>query len=48
LDEDLIDARIEVKRLIEQGLLDQAIAKINQINPELLDKSPDLYFELKR
>ena len=48
MDHELIDARIEIRRLIENGQIDIAIYQINRINPEILDSNPELYFELKR
>jgi len=48
MDEELIDARIEVKKLIERGQIEEAIRRINAINPEILDTNPELFFELKR
>ena len=37
MDNELIDARIEVRKLIEKGEIEEAIRKINVINSELLD-----------
>ena len=48
LDEELIDARIEVRKLIERGEVGEAIKRLNDINVEILDSNPDLYFELRR
>ena len=48
MDKDLVDSRIEVRRLIEKGKIDEAIKKINSINPEILDTHAELYFELRR
>ena len=48
MDHELIDARIEVRRMIESGEVEEAIKKVNRINPEILETNPELYFELKR
>lgn len=48
MDEELIDARIEVRKMIEKGLIEEAIRKVNAINSEILDSNPELYFEMKR
>ena len=48
MDDELIESRIEVRRLIEDGHLEQAIKRLNDINPEILDSNAELYFEMKR
>ncbi|CDW78082.1 glucose-induced degradation protein 8 homolog [Stylonychia lemnae] len=48
MDEDLIDHRIEIRRLLEKGQIEEAISKIDTLNPEILDQNVELYFELKR
>jgi glucose-induced degradation protein 8 len=48
MDHELIDARIEVRRMIENGDIDDAIKKVNCINPEILETNPELFFEMKR
>ena len=48
MDEELIDSRIQVRKLIESGNIQQSIRKINEINPEILETNSELYFELKR
>jgi glucose-induced degradation protein 8 len=48
MDHELIDARIEVKRMIENGDIEDAIKKVNSINPEILETNPELFFEMKR
>jgi hypothetical protein len=35
MDEELIDARIEIRKLIEKGSIEEAINKINNLNPEV-------------
>lgn len=34
--------------MIESGEVEEAIKKVNRINPEILETNPELYFELKR
>ena len=48
MDERLIDDRIEVRKMLENGQVESAIKKLNQINPEILDSDRELYFEMKR
>ena len=48
IDERLIDERIEVRKMIERGMIAEAITKLNEINPEILDSDRELYFEMKR
>ena len=48
IDFGLIDSRNEVRVLIEAGKVEEATRKINDINPELLEKNADLYFKLKK
>ena len=48
MDHELIDARIEVRRMIETGEIEEAIKKVNRIKPEILETNPEFYFELKR
>ncbi len=35
MDEDLIDARIEIRKLIERGSIEEAINRINNLNSEV-------------
>lgn len=44
MDEELIDARIDIRRLIEKGNIEEAINKINILNPEVKIKS--LFYHL--
>jgi hypothetical protein len=48
IDFGLIDSRNEVRVLIEAGKVEEATRKINEINPELLEKNSHLYFKLKK
>ena len=44
----LIDQRIVIRKLILDGLIEEAIKQINELNPEILDKNSSLLFELKK
>lgn len=35
MDEELIDARIEIRKLIERGSIEEAINRINNLNSEV-------------
>ena len=45
---DLIDERMDVRRMIEAGEISQAIKKIDEINELILSERPELHFELLR
>ena len=36
MDEELIDSRIEIRRLIEKGMIEEAINKIDNLNAEVM------------
>jgi len=46
--EELMDQRMQVRKFILGGRIKQAINLINEINPYILDKNPDLNFELRK
>jgi len=48
VDLDSIDLRIKIKELILQGSIQEAIALVNDIHPELLDNDRYLYFHLQQ
>ncbi|KAJ4368279.1 hypothetical protein N0V83_006635 [Neocucurbitaria cava] len=48
LEEESIQARVEIRRAIHAGDIDTAITKINDINPQILDTDPALHFALLR
>ena len=39
MDEELIDQRIEIRKMIERGNIEEAINKINSLNPEVTHNS---------
>ena len=48
MDFDLIDQRREIRILLQEGKIQEAIEKINDLNPEILDTNDVLYFQLKK
>lgn len=46
-DLNLMQPRIEVRQLILQGKIDQAIEKVNSINKDIFKKNSQIMFELK-
>ncbi|KAI8054461.1 CTLH/CRA C-terminal to lish motif domain-containing protein [Syncephalis plumigaleata] len=45
---DSIQARMEIRQAIQQGHIEDAIERINEQDPELLDAQADLYFKLQQ
>ncbi|RKP27558.1 CTLH/CRA C-terminal to lish motif domain-containing protein [Syncephalis pseudoplumigaleata] len=45
---DSIQARMEIRQAIQQGHIEEAIERINEQDPELLDAQADLYFKLQQ
>ena len=48
MDFDLIEKRREIRIMIQEGKIDEAIEMINDLNPEILDTNDELYFNLKK
>ncbi|KAF2645373.1 hypothetical protein P280DRAFT_441792 [Massarina eburnea CBS 473.64] len=48
LEEESIQARVEIRGAIHAGDIDTAINKINDLNPQILDTDPALHFALLR
>ncbi|KAL1597812.1 hypothetical protein SLS60_008299 [Paraconiothyrium brasiliense] len=48
LEEESIEARVEIRHAIHKGDIDTAINKINDLDPQILDKDPALHFALLR
>ncbi|ONL95759.1 protein GID8 homolog [Zea mays] len=44
----IIADRMEVKRAVQSGNVQEAIEKINDLNPTILDMNPQLYFHLQQ
>ncbi|KAI9295787.1 hypothetical protein K502DRAFT_324126 [Neoconidiobolus thromboides FSU 785] len=47
LDFGSIDERMRIRNAIQAGNVDEAIERTNDINPEILDTNPDLFFHLQ-
>jgi len=47
-DFDSIEERMTIRNAIQSGNIQQAIEKVNDINPEILDTNPSLYFHLQQ
>ncbi|CAA0825120.1 LisH and RanBPM domains containing protein [Striga hermonthica] len=43
-----ITDRIAVKKAVQSGNVEDAIVKVNDLNPEILDTNPQLYFHLQQ
>ncbi|KAL8832302.1 MAG: hypothetical protein Q9191_000356 [Dirinaria sp. TL-2023a] len=48
VDVDTVHERVEIRNLIYREKIQEAIEKINEINPQLLDQDPNLHFALLR
>ena len=47
-DEELLDKRVKIRNLILEDKIQDAINEINNINSEILEKNPNIHFELKK
>ncbi|KAJ5073473.1 hypothetical protein M0811_08590 [Anaeramoeba ignava] len=45
---DLIGERMEIRNTVNSGDIPQAIEKLNDFDPEVLDSDPKLYFHLQQ
>ncbi|KAF9739674.1 hypothetical protein PMIN06_012723 [Paraphaeosphaeria minitans] len=48
IEQESIEARVEIRQAIHKGDIDTAINKINDFDPQILDKDPALHFALLR
>lgn len=48
IDLESIEYRMGIKKAIQRGDVDEAISKVNDLNPEILDQNPDLFFHLQQ
>lgn len=48
IDLDSIEYRMGIKNAIQRGDVEEAIAKVNDLNPEILDQNPGLLFHLQQ
>ncbi|XP_072022063.1 glucose-induced degradation protein 8 homolog [Amphiura filiformis] len=47
-DLDMLADRVEIREAIQEGRIEEAIARVNDIHPELLDNDRYLYFHLQQ
>lgn len=45
---DLLDDRIKIREAVQSGLIDDAIDMTSNMNPDILDSKPHLYFHLQQ
>ncbi|ORY12276.1 hypothetical protein LY90DRAFT_708722 [Neocallimastix californiae] len=43
-----IEERMDIRNTIQSGNIDEAIEKVNDLDPEILDNNPKLYFHLQQ
>ncbi|RKP08702.1 CTLH/CRA C-terminal to lish motif domain-containing protein [Thamnocephalis sphaerospora] len=43
-----IQERLQIRQAVQRGDIEDAIERINDLDPELLDAQPDLYFKLQQ
>lgn len=43
-----IESRMNIREAIQRGDIEDAIEKVNDLNPEILDTNPSLYFHLQQ
>ncbi|KAF9462145.1 CTLH/CRA C-terminal to lish motif domain-containing protein [Collybia nuda] len=48
VDFDSIESRMEIREALQRGDVEDAITKVNDLNPEILDTNPALYFHLQQ
>ncbi|KAF8311274.1 lish motif-containing protein, partial [Clavulina sp. PMI_390] len=48
VDLDSIESRMNIREAIQRGEVEEAITKVNNLNPEILDTNPQLYFHLQQ
>lgn len=47
-DLDSIESRMSIREAVQRGDVEEAIEKVNDLNPEILDTNPQLYFHLQQ
>ncbi|KAJ3403249.1 phosphatidylserine decarboxylase [Chytriomyces confervae] len=48
VDLDSIEERMKIRAAIQEGRIDEAIERVNDLDPEILDTNPRLYFHLQQ
>ncbi|KAF5313020.1 hypothetical protein D9619_003458 [Psilocybe cf. subviscida] len=48
VDFDSIESRMDIREALQRGDVEDAITRVNDLNPEILDTNPGLYFKLQQ
>jgi len=48
VDFDSIESRMDIREALQRGDVEDAITRVNDLNPEILDTNPALYFRLQQ
>ncbi|KXN83659.1 hypothetical protein AN958_01225 [Leucoagaricus sp. SymC.cos] len=48
MDFESIESRMDIREALQRGDVENAITRVNDLNPELLDTNPALYFRLQQ
>jgi len=48
VDFESIESRMEIREALQRGDVEDAISRVNELNPEILDTNPQLYFHLQQ
>ncbi|EEB97584.1 hypothetical protein MPER_03066, partial [Moniliophthora perniciosa FA553] len=48
VDVDSIESRMRIREALQRGDVESAIDRVNELNPEILDTNPSLYFHLQQ
>ncbi|KAF8647922.1 hypothetical protein AX16_006454 [Volvariella volvacea WC 439] len=48
VDFDSIESRMNIREALQRGDIEDAITRVNDLNPEILDTNPALYFRLQQ
>ncbi|KAK7059040.1 hypothetical protein VNI00_001664 [Paramarasmius palmivorus] len=48
VDMDSIESRMRIREALQRGDVQNAIERVNELNPEILDTNPSLYFHLQQ
>ncbi|BEI82386.1 hypothetical protein CcaverHIS002_0302540 [Cutaneotrichosporon cavernicola] len=46
IDQDMIQERMEIRQAVEDGCVEEAVRRVNELDPEILDTNPPLLFHL--
>ncbi|KAK2461989.1 hypothetical protein APHAL10511_006452 [Amanita phalloides] len=48
VDFESIESRMDIREALQRGDVEEAITRVNELNPEILDTNPTLYFHLQQ